>query len=367
VSLTLPSLLSAVAQSVPWMQDRAETLDRDAAFPDQEIERLHRLGALTMPLPVQGNGRNETLADALAALLVLAGQGNLSVGRVLEAHVNTMHLVARYGTEAQRREVDAAARDGCLFGLWVTDPPQGGLRMTRAGGRVLLRGAKQFCSSAGHAGGALVTAQDDDGDTRVLVLRLAIGERISPLPAPLQGMRASTIGAVDFTGCEVAASAILGAPGDYLREPDFSAGAWRGSAVALGGLIALLDAAVPQLHGLGRLDSPHGQARIGQAIIARETSRLWVRSAARMAEDPTADAAQRVATVGLGRIAVETACLDAMRLVQRSLGLSAFRQGSPVERICRDLSTYLRQPAPDEVLTEAAAWFAANPEAMVMA
>jgi hypothetical protein len=69
--------------------------------------------------------------------------------------------------------------------------------------------------------------------------------------------------------------------------------------------------------------------------------------------------------VVLGRIAVETACLDAMQLIQRSLGLSSFRQGTPVERICRDLSTYLRQPAPDEVLTEAAAWFAAHPHATV--
>ena len=60
---------------------------------------------------------------------------------------------------------------------------------------------------------------------------------------------------------------------------------------------------------------------------------------------------------------METACLDAMRLVQRSLGLSSFRQGNPIELICRDLSTYLRQPAPDEVLTEAAVWFAGHPEA----
>ena len=49
--------------------------------------------------------------------------------------------------------------------------------------------------------------------------------------------------------------------------------------------------------------------------------------------------------------------------MQRSLGLSTFRQGNPIERICRDLSTYLRQPAPDEVLTEAATWFADHPEA----
>ena len=46
-----------------------------------------------------------------------------------------------------------------------------------------------------------------------------------------------------------------------------------------------------------------------------------------------------------------------MNLVQRSLGLSALLEPNPVERLIRDLGTYLRQPAPDEALTEAAAWF----------
>ncbi len=178
-------------------------------------------------------------------------------------------------------------------------------------------------------------------------------------------MRAAVTGAVDFTGCETTADRRLGQAGDYLREPDLSAGAWRGSAVALGGLIALLDLTIDQLRTSGRLKSQHAQARLGQALIARESSRMWVRQASRIAEAATEASGHRVAAVGLARIAVETACLDAMRLAQRSLGLSAFRQGNPVERICRDLSTYLRQPAPDEVLTEAACWFAANPDASV--
>ncbi len=93
-------------------------------------------------------------------------------------------------------------------------------------------------------------------------------------------------------------------------------------------------------------------------MIARETCRLWVQSAARLAEDDRAEPRSAIAYVGLARIAVESACLDAMRLVQRSMGLTAFRHGHAVERICRDLSTYLRQPAPDEVLTEAARTFA---------
>jgi alkylation response protein AidB-like acyl-CoA dehydrogenase len=343
------------------MQARAGALDRDSAFPAEDVACLHRLGALTVSLPVASKTRDDAVADRLASMLVLIGRGNLSAGRVVEAHINTLHLVACYGTEAQTAAAMATAREGGLFGLWVTDPPVGGLRMRRSGDRIVLTGAKQFCSGAGHAAGALVTARDDDGTTRMLILRLGIGETVTPLPSPLQGMRAAVTGAVDFSGCEISAGAVLGEPGDYLREPDFSAGAWRGSAVALGGLIALLDLAVAQLRDSGRWDNPHTRARIGEAIIARETSRHWVRSAARIAEDPAADAAHRVATVGLARIAVETACLDTMRLVQRSLGLSAFRQGNPVERICRDLSTYLRQPAPDEVLTEAAAWFAGNP------
>jgi alkylation response protein AidB-like acyl-CoA dehydrogenase len=340
-------ILTEVAELVPWMQARAGTLDRDAAFPAEEIHRLRRVGALSPELPVQGGGR----AEELAALLTLAGRGNLSVGRIFEAHVNALHLIARYG---------GVRDDNRLYALWVTDPPSNGLRMRRAGRRILLHGGKQFCSGAGYATGSLVTATDENGDTRMLVLPLGIGERVTPLPSPLQGMRAAVTGAVDFSGCEVSTDAILGGPGDYLREPDFSAGAWRGSAVALGGLIALLDHAIPQLQASGRF-GPHGQARVGEALIARETSRMWVDSAARAAEDSSADRGHRVASVGLARIAVETACLDAMRLIQRSLGLSSFRQGNPVELICRDLSTYLRQPAPDEVLTDAAIWFAAHP------
>ena len=60
-----------------------------------------------------------------------------------------------------------------------------------------------------------------------------------------------------------------------------------------------------------------------------------------------------VAYVNLARIAVETACFELIRQAQRGLGLAALLQPNPVERLIRDLMTYLRQPAPDLVLTEA--------------
>jgi len=96
--------------------------------------------------------------------------------------------------------------------------------------------------------------------------------------------------------------------------------------------------------------------------MATETARLWVERAATIAEPPLGSAPdQLVAYVDLARLAVEAAALDLMQLVQRSVGLQAFLRPNPIERISRDLATYLRQPGPDRALTNAAAWVLAQP------
>jgi alkylation response protein AidB-like acyl-CoA dehydrogenase len=349
-----------VADLVPWMQRLATEGDSEGAFPKAELATLQQVGVLAVPLPNEAPDVASERADLLYRTLAQLGRGNLAVGRLVEAHINARHLITRFGTKGQRTQAIADVQAGELFALWVTDPPDDALHMVRHGDRILLQGSKMFCSGAGFATRSLLTARDETGASRMLVATLGAGERVRPLEAPLQGMRGAVTGAVDFTGCSLAAESVLGAPGDYLREPDFSAGAWRGSAVASGGLQNLIELTVDILRAQGRAEDPHQKARLGSAMIAWETSRLWVQQAARVAENPHTDPMEAVAYIGLARIAVESACLDGMRLVQRSLGLGAFRRGTPVERICRDLATYLRQPAPDEVLTEAAAHFAAH-------
>ena len=90
--------------------------------------------------------------------------------------------------------------------------------------------------------------------------------------------------------------------------------------------------------------------------MAAQSASLWVERAAQLAEDLARDADEVVAYVNLARLAVERAGLDIIELVQRSVGLAAFMRPSPIERIVRDLSTYLRQPAPDRALTSAASF-----------
>jgi alkylation response protein AidB-like acyl-CoA dehydrogenase len=130
--------------------------------------------------------------------------------------------------------------------------------------------------------------------------------------------------------------------------------------VTLGGIDALVGVLRDELRGRGRAGNPHQQVRLGQAFMAQETASLWVGKAGRIAEAGLGEAGMIAGYVNLARMAVERAALEVIGLTQRSLGLGAFVQGHPAERLMRDLGTYLRQPAPDETLTEAAAWFTAN-------
>ena len=341
------ALLAGLESMVPGMQARAPVLDEAAAFPERDMADLVDTGLLRATMPVTAGGLGLGVAPEMAAgtlaVLRCLGRGNLALGRLFEAHVNAVRLATRFGDAALLGRIG----EGGPAGLWVTDPPGGGL--TIADG--VVHGAKQFCSGAGHVAHAVVTATDTSGQVRLVYLALGEGTVATRLPSSLAGMRAASTGQVAFHG---APATVFGEPGDYLREPDFSCGAWRTSAATLGGLDALVEQCRLQLRARGRAGDPHQQARFGQALMAAETARLWLAEAAHRAE--AADAgADAVAYVGLARLAVEQACLDTIALVQRSLGVAAMQRGNPVERLCRDLATYLRQPAADMVLTEAAA------------
>ncbi len=357
------NLLGRVCEAVPSMQRRAEKLDREIIFPADDFAELHTFGALAAVVPQRfgglGLGTEPNGALGLHELLRLLGRGNLSVGRVFEGHVNAFQLIASYGDQGQLRQAAQDARDGRLFAIWNTEI-RPGLRITPGAAGIQLQGTKSFCSAAGHATRALVTATDPQGRLLMLLVPLNLGERAEPLDNAPQGMRASLTGRVTFDGLSVSTSAVIGNPGDYIREPVFSGGAWRTSAVTLGGLEALVAEAQRQLVARGRHNDPHQQARMGQILIAQETALLWTREAAMIAEGGQATSPNTTAYVNLARVAVESATLDAMRQIQRSLGLAGFLPPNPIERILRDLGTYLRQPAPDEALTEAADWFTAH-------
>jgi alkylation response protein AidB-like acyl-CoA dehydrogenase len=345
-----PTSLDALTDRV---RARAGGVDTRAEFPAEDFEALRAGCWLAAPLPrrLGGQGFGTELHGALGLLSLLSalGRGSIATGRLFEAHVNVLKLVSLYGTEDQLSRVAADVHEGHVFGLWVTDVAPG--LMLRSG---VLYGQKSICSGAGHVTRALVTAQAGDGDPVMALVALRPGEGAMPGAWRLSGVRGAVTSPVDFSGL---AADVVGRPGDYVRQPEFSAGAWRTSAVTLGGIQALSRCVRTTLVERGRESNPHQQVRVGKIRMAEETARLWMERAAPVAESHTHAAGDVAAFVNLARLAVEAAALDIIALAQRALGLPAFIAGSEAERLMRDLATYLRQPAPDETLTEAAAWF----------
>jgi alkylation response protein AidB-like acyl-CoA dehydrogenase len=357
----LKTLLVSVSEIVPRMQRNAEMLDIKAEFPRIDLDDLGAAGALSAVVPQRlgGLGLGTEPSGALGAfdLLRLIGRGNLAVGRIFEGHMNALRLISVYGSEEQLRRAADDTREGHLFSIWNTERPSETVRIVGAPAELALQGSKFFCSGAGFATRGVITARTEAGASQLLVITLRPGERTDSIESMTQGMRATATGRINVDGLPIESSDFIGGPDDYLREPAFSGGAWRTCAVTLGGIEALIEFARRQLIDRGRHQSPFQQARMGRAFIAGETIRLWTIRAAQIAETNEAGPEEIAAYVNFTRAAVEASALEIIRLVQQSIGLAAFVHPNPIERLMRDLSTYLRQPAPDEALTEAAASF----------
>jgi alkylation response protein AidB-like acyl-CoA dehydrogenase len=341
----------------------AASLDVEGAFPFAEVAALSAAGFLTAPFPhwVGGSGLAGGADACLSLLPVLRslGAASLPLGRLYEGHVNAIGLVSLYGRRDQLELLAMEARGGALFGVWAADDASG-LKLRDNGRCRVLEGRKILCSGAPVIARPLITATDDAGRLLMATPKLSPGERADLSAWTAQGMRASATGRVDLSGVQVADYEIVGGSGDYHRQPAFSGGAWRFAAVQLGGVEALFDCLRAHLTQTRRGGDPHQAGRLGEAAIAVETARLWVERAAHFAEIDNAKPDLTVAYVNLARTAVERAALTMLDLAHRSIGLTAFMRPNPIERISRDLATYLRQPGPDRALTSAAEWILAQ-------
>lgn len=325
---------------------------------------MRSLGLPTAPLADDNGGCGLTraeCADDLFDVLRLVGSADLTLGRLYEGHVNAVALVERYGDRQQAGDLALAIRDGALSAVWAADGTEP-LIAQRSGGRVRLQGRKILASGAGLVTRPLVTAATEDGPL-LLLLDLDADARIDLGGWTAQGMRATATGTVDLDGLSLPQEAVIGQPGDVMRQPFFSGGAWRFCAVHLGAAEQLVDLMRAHLVARGRDSDPYQVQRIAGCAAAVGSARFWIREAARRLAEETQDASDTVAFVNMTRMVTERAALDVLEAVHRGVGLAAFMRPHPIERISRDLSTYLRQPVPDLAMADAGRAVLASPRA----
>lgn len=358
-------LLDRLDEMAPALRSAAEAADRDGS-PTSDPWRLLRATGLTtavLPTALGGQGLMEPdAAPALFAVLRRLGAVDLVQARLFEGHANAVLLVLRHGTAAQQEALARSIRDGAMSAVWGADDAR---RLTATGvdGQVRLSGRKVLASGAGLVQRPLVTAATPDGPL-MLLLDLPTGTRADLSTWTAQGMRASATGIIDLDGLILHREAVIGPPGAFLRQPGLSGGAWRFCAAHLGAAEALLDLFREHLLARNRGEDPYQLQRLATCAAALGSAAFWIAEAARRAAPP--DAAPDVsAFVNLTRMVTERAALDVLEAVHRGAGLAGFLRPHPIERITRDLSTYLRQPVPDLAMADAGRAVLASPHPMI--
>jgi alkylation response protein AidB-like acyl-CoA dehydrogenase len=346
------TVINRLRAELPAMQARAGGLDRGGGFPVEDMAFLRACGALEV------FGQSDARPLDLMQALRLVGRGNLSVGRVFEGHTNGARLVAWYGDGPQRLRLRDQLEAGQVFGVWNTEKPPG-VRVEAAHGEASLLGRKTFATGAGYIDHVIVTAALAQGPRQMVIADAGDPVRADASGWTVRGMKATLSGTYDLTGLPVNAATRLGAPGDYEREPRFSGGAWRFTAVQLGGVERVVGLLREHLATNPAGQDPIQRARFGLALAAARSAYLWVREAAERAEAADAGPAE-IAFVLMTRGVVERAGLAAIEAAERSVGTRAFFEDNPLDQACRDLALYLRQPVPDQALDRAAAAFIAE-------
>ncbi|PJJ47785.1 acyl-CoA dehydrogenase [Hymenobacter chitinivorans] len=358
---------AAAARLAPRLAAQAPATDEEGGFPTTEFQWLRAAGLLAAPLAqVQGGADLMQPAHTLALLRTLKhiGRGNLAVGRVYEGHANALLLLQLHGQPAQIDRWAADARAGHLFGVWNTEAQDGVQLEPLPNGRYRLRGSKTFGSGAGHLTRPLITGKLPDGGWQMFIL--PTDEQPTTLDTsfwrPL-GMRATASFRVDLTGAEIGPDDLLGLPGAYYQQPGFSGGAIRFAAVQLGAAEAVFDETRRFLRDSGRTDDPYQRMRLGELAVLVESGNLWLRGAADHAARSAAatDAEATVAYANLTRTAIEDICLKVLQLAERCVGARGLLRPEPFERLHRDLTHYLRQPAPDASVADAGRFVLSQP------
>lgn len=308
--------------------------DAQGSFPEAAFAALKEADLVARP-PVDADATPELLR-----LLAAIGRGDLSTGRLYEGHVNAVILARQFAQGAALDRANRLLASGGLFGVWNTDAPQDPLTIENG----VLSGKKNFASGVERLSHAIVT-------TGSMAERMMWLVPVKDLPLDRtwwkpMGMRSSGSHVVDFTGLRVQDDWAVGSPGDYTREPWISAGAIRFVAVQVGGMHAILDVTIDHLQRSSRSEDRLQQQRLATMATAVETGYLWLDRVGREWRQ-TGFADTVIPSTAAARGAVESAAVLVLDLAEKSVGAAGMIAPHPLERLVRDLRTYLRQPNPD--------------------
>ena len=316
----------------------ADELDRAAAFPYEAFGELAAFGVLGATLPGL-DGHRIAFADELR-LVRDVSRADGSVGRILDGHFNAVERLAVACPEVlDEEERSAIAAGELLLGVWGADPAPGEgepARLRCDAGTLTVHGVKTFCSGAGGVQRALVLARDEAEERRLVYVDLSRGVSIDRRWYRGEGLRASESHRVLFARAPVLA--VLGGPGDMLREPWYSRDAIRTSATWAGIASSVVGAAMSFLRERGDAGELVALAA-GRMRVALATIERWLEYAGELAQEQAPLAGTAIET----RWAIAAACREISAQAALACGSRPLATGGALSRGRRDLDLFLLQ------------------------
>jgi alkylation response protein AidB-like acyl-CoA dehydrogenase len=335
---------------VAQISEGAAGRDADPAFPHRPFKALSEAGLLALPVsdPPRSRGRLASLGEEWRILRAVA-RADGSVGRILDGHLNAVERVSVLAPEPLRtRELEAVASGELILGVWGADPIPGEgapARLVETESGPVLEGVKTFCSGSTGLDRALVAVRGADGapgpPLLVYVDLRGGGFEIDRSWFRGSGMRSSESHRVSFRGALVLA--VLGEPGELVREPYFARDAIRTATTWAGIADLAVDAALEILAAKSGEREPDEVVSLaaGEMLAAQKTMDRWLEHAAREADaDPEKSLAGFSTEL---RAAVAACCRKILDEAVRACGSHPFATAGPLDRARRDLELFLLQ------------------------
>jgi alkylation response protein AidB-like acyl-CoA dehydrogenase len=352
---------------------RADDYDRELTFPAADFDDLHAAGLLAPTVPREdgglGLGPNRGDAFGLWMMTKEIAKADLSAARCWEGHANSLVLIDALGTDEQsRRWFEGVVERGEKWVAWSGEPRARkpsekrpfGTTVERADGGWTVTGTKVFATSSTGADWAiLVVNTSGPGGARHAT---DAGEGVLMLACPLAdptvsvdgswwdpvGMRATVSHMVRFEGTYVPDSDVIGEPGSFLREGWQTAFTPHYGASFLGAAEAAYDYTLGYLSHQGKGGDPYVQQRVGSMLVNVEAAHLWLHYVARLWNAGEREQAQLSGSHA--RHVIEHLAEETLHHCIRACGARSLVRPSPIERIVRDLTFYLRHDNDDHIL-----------------
>lgn len=352
---------------------RAPQYDRDICFPKENFQDLFSAGLLAAVVPPDfgGLGLGPYHRDVLTLWLItkeIAGV-DLSMARCWEGHSNSLVLIDGIANEQQKqRWFNGVTQKGEIWVAWSGEPQarasnesvKFGTTTTKVDGGYMVNGNKAFATSAGGAQWAilLVSTAGPGGarhSTASVESQLLLACDLSDPSITIDkswwdpiGMRATASHVVWFNQTFIPEENLIGRPGQYLLDGWQTCFIPHYAATFLGAAEAAYDFALEYVVSQKKIADPYVQHHIAQSAINVETAYLWLQHVARMWENGRTDEAQIAGS--RARHIIEHLAEDTVKQCIRACGARSLNRPSPLERIYRDLSFYVRHDNDDQIL-----------------